>query len=524
MAALVDPQTLLRDLFVLDIANNHQGDLEHALNIIRSMGETVRKNKVKAGLKFQFRQLDTFIHPDHHKGSEAKHIKRFLSTRMDRSGYQKLLNEVRHQGLLAICTPFDEESVDVILDMDFDIIKVASCSARDWPLLEKIADADKPVIFSTGGLEQRDIDNLVSFFDNRGVDYAIMHCVSIYPTPDEFCHMNQIDMLKRRYRNRVIGWSTHENPNDTVPVQIAVAKGAEMFERHVGIETDKIKLNAYSSTPDQVDKWMTAYTKAKALCGSLERPPVSDIERDSIDSLRRGVYAKKPIKAGSKLTRDLVYFAMPYNEDQLSSNDWNQTITALTEIVPNAPVITTDLNIPEHHETLILKHAIHEVKALFNEAHVPLNSEFMVEYSHHYGIKKFRETGAVLVNCINRAYCKKIIAQLPGQKHPMHYHALKEETFQVLHGELQCIVDGHKRSLYPGDTQLVQPGVWHSFWTDTGCVFEEVSTTDHKKDSYYKDKKINVLERYERKTIVDHWGRFQLPVPPEISVPKPIEE
>jgi N-acetylneuraminate synthase len=100
--------------------------------------------------------------------------------------------------------------------------------------------------------------------------------------------------------------------------------------------------------------------------------------------------------------------------------------------------------------------------------------------------------------------------QLPGQRHPLHYHKLKEETFQVLHGELNVMVDGYRKKLSPGEIHLVLPGVWHGFWTDTGCVFEEVSTTHHNNDSVYRDKDIQNLERHERKTIVDHWGRYQL--------------
>ena len=118
----------------------------------------------------------------------------------------------------------------------------------------------------------------------------------------------------------------------------------------------------------------------------------------------------------------------------------------------------------------------------------------------------------MLISCINREYCKKILVQLPGQKHPQHFHKLKEETFQVLYGQLHVSVDGHTRTLHPGEIYLVMPGVWHSFWTDHGCVFEEVSTTHYSNDSVYKDAKINKLQRHERKTVVDHWGRFQLPV------------
>ena len=64
--------------------------------------------------------------------------------------------------------------------------------------------------------------------------------------------------------------------------------------------------------------------------------------------------------------------------------------------------------------------------------------------------------------------------------------------------------------LQPGDTLTVLPGVWHRFWTETGCVFEEISTTAHPNDCVYRDPAINRLTSQQRKTMVDHWGRFQL--------------
>jgi N-acetylneuraminate synthase len=147
---------------------------------------------------------------------------------------------------------------------------------------------------------------------------------------------------------------------------------------------------------------------------------------------------------------------------------------------------------------------------MLNEARIHLSTDFKVEYSHHYGVENFRKTGAVIIECINREYCKKLLVQLPGQEHPSHYHARKEETFQVLHGVLSAKVDGRVRELHPGDTVLVQPGVWHSFWTHTGVIVEEVSTTHYDDDSFYEDKRINRLKQSERKTRVDNWGRFQL--------------
>lgn len=499
-----------RDLFVLDMANNHQGDVDHGLKIVRQMGEVARKHGVKAVMKFQFRQLESFIHPDHQIGSKAKHIDRFLSTRLDRKQYQMLLDAVREEKMYAMCTPFDEESVDVIADMGFDVIKIASCSAKDWPLLEKVASACMPVVVSTGGLEISEIDDVVSFFEHRGVPLAIMYCVSIYPIPDDEFHLNQIDLLRRRYPKHVIGWSTHEAPDNILPGQLAVAKGARIFERHVGVETDAIKLNTYSSTPAQVDRWVAACLYAQKLCGGQGSRPVSVVEKASLDSLRRGVYLRKAVKKGAKVAREDVYFAMPYCEGQLESGHWREGIVCKAGASKDAPLLMTDLSIPEPSPYAALKAAVHEVKALLNEACIELNSDFQIEFSHHYGMQNFREVGALIINCINREYCKKIIVQLPGQRHPAHYHKRKEETFQVLYGVLESELDGHRRTLHPGETALIQPGVWHRFWTDTGCVFEEVSTTHFNNDSVYNDRRINEMAREDRKTVVEHWGRFAM--------------
>lgn len=496
------------DLFVFDMANNHQGEVDHGLRIIREIAEVARKHGIRGAIKFQFRQLDSFIHPDHHRNSAAKHIDRFLSTRLTVDHYKTLLDAVRQEGLVAICTPFDEESVDLITEMDFDVIKVASCSARDWPLLEKIGEACLPVIFSTGGIELPDVDAVVSFFEHRGVPHAIMHCVSLYPIPDHEFHLNQIDIFRRRYPKHVIGWSTHEVPSNVLPGQLAVAKGARMFERHVGVETDAIKLNSYSSTPEEIDQWISACLYAVKLCGGGESRAITEAEASAIDSLRRGVYARKALKKGAEVKREDVFFAMPYVEGQIESGVWRDGSRVSRDFPKEAPLMQGDVELVRKSSAGVLKSAIHDIKALLNHACVELNSEFQTEFSHHYGVEKFREVGTLIISCINREYCKKIIVQLPGQRHPAHYHKRKEETFQVLYGVLEAEIDGHRRTLHPGEMALVQPGVWHKFWSNTGCVFEEISTTHYNNDSYYNDRRINEMPRADRKTVVEHWGRF----------------
>ena len=501
---------MFEDIFVFDLANNHQGSLEHGKQIIRAVGEHVAKWQVNGVMKFQYRQLDTFIHPDHQTGSKEKYVQRFQGTRLTESDNQELYEEARKVGLRTMCTPFDEESVDVIVDRGFDYIKVASCSAKDWPLLEKIAAATMPVVFSTGGLKLSDIDKLVSFFEHRGVPAAMMHCVSIYPTPAEDCHLNHIDILRNRYRKHIIGWSTHEDQDDTVPVAVAMAKGARMFERHVGIETPEIKLNAYSSTPDQVDRWLGAYVHARTLCGNHDGKEINQAETASLEALSRGVYAKRDLEVGEKLNRDKVYFAMPFVDGQLASGEWTSGIVVKSAVSANKAVQSDQIEHAKPRASVPLKVAIHEIKALLSEARVELNSEFDLEFSHHYGKQKFSEIGTTIINCINREYCKKILVQLPGQHHPEHYHKRKEETFQVLYGVLESEIDGQHRTLRPGQTALVQPGTWHRFWSDTGCVFEEVSTTHYNNDSVYNDRVINNMELADRKTRLNNWGRFEM--------------
>ena len=128
-----------KELFVFDLANNHQGDLTHALKIVDEIGNICKENKCKGGLKLQFRDLKTFIHQDFKNDKTNPNISRFLSTQLGWDDFLKIKTAVKKSNMISICTPFDEVSVDKIIEMDFDVIKVASCSANDWPLMEKIS-------------------------------------------------------------------------------------------------------------------------------------------------------------------------------------------------------------------------------------------------------------------------------------------------------------------------------------------------------------------------------------------------
>ena len=499
-----------QDLFVLDLANNHQGDTDHATRIIREVGNVCLDRGIRAALKFQFRSLDTFVHPAHQEASDNRHIPRFLSTRLTNDQYRLLTDEVRKAGLVTMSTPFDEDSLALIEELDIEIVKVASCSAQDWPLLEAISTHNRPVVLSTGGLTLKEIDDVVSMFEHRRVDFSLMHCIGIYPTPIENLELNQIDVLRRRYPGTTIGFSTHEDPSDLAPVQIAVSKGARILERHVGMGTDEIVLNAYSSTPAQVGEWVAAAKKAALACGSPSGFSRLDAELEAMESLTRGVFANRRIQNGEPIARDDVYFAMPWEEGQLKAGKWRDGIRAVADIQENERVSLPSIIPPAVSEKQVLFTSIHTIKGMLNEAKVALSTDFQAEFSHHYGLERFTEVGATIIDCVNRSYCKKLIILLPGQRHPNHFHKRKEETFQVLHGVLGMEVEGRRYFLVPGDVKIVQQGVWHEFWSDEGVIFEEISTTHYNDDSFYEDKSINLIARENRKTIVNNWGRYQI--------------
>ena len=172
------------NLFVLEMANNHWGNVSRGLKIIADYAKVVRYNNVRAAMKFQFRDVDTFIHKDFRNRTDIRYIKKTLDTQLSWADYQQMVTAVRNSSMISMATPFDETSVEKCVELGIQIIKIASSDIKDWFLIEKIAATKKPVIISTGGSSLRDLDDIVSFFGKRNIPLAINHCVSIYPSED----------------------------------------------------------------------------------------------------------------------------------------------------------------------------------------------------------------------------------------------------------------------------------------------------------------------------------------------------
>jgi len=339
------------DLFILEVANNHWGSLERGLKIVGAYSQVVRFNNVRAAIKLQFRDVDSFIHKDYRDREDIRYIKKTLDTQMSIEDYATLVQAIRKGGCMPMATPFDEKSVDLCVDLGIQIIKVASSDMNDWFLLEKIASTRKPVVVSTGGSSLKDLDDLVKFFENRNIPLAINHCVAMYPSEDSELELNQIDFLKKRYPDHTIGLSSHEHHDWTSSVKIAYAKGARTFERHVDIETDGIPVSPYCSLPEQVDVWFKSYAKAKEMCGAPGTQKRNSPEKEIkyLDALVRGVYARQDLPAGHAISDEDVYLAIPLLKGQVSCRELMRGEILLNAVSADRPLMIDDIDSPYAH-------------------------------------------------------------------------------------------------------------------------------------------------------------------------------
>lgn len=336
---------IFENLFVLEAANNHWGNVERGKQIIKEFGSIVRYNDVKAAIKFQFRDVDNFIHVDFKGNTEIRYINKTEATKLSRTGFAELARAIQKVGCIPMATPFDEASVDLCVELNFPIIKIASSDVNDWPLLEKVASTRRPVIASSGGASEKSLDDLVLFFEHRSIPLAINHCVSLYPSEDGQLELNQIDYLLARYPEHVIGFSTHEYHDWRSSMLISYAKGARSWERHVDIERDGVPVSPYCSLPQQIDDWFKAFHKAREMSGgpsdSRRVIPVEEIQY--LDALVRGVYARRDLQEGyvidnSTFDRDF-YLAIPLQKGQLSCREVFNGETLMKPITADSPLM-----------------------------------------------------------------------------------------------------------------------------------------------------------------------------------------
>jgi N-acetylneuraminate synthase len=176
--------------------------------------------------------------------------------------------------------------------------------------------------------------------------------VSLYPSEDCELDLDQIDYLKRRYPNHIIGLSTHEYHDWHSSMLISYAKGARSWERHVDIDYQGVPVSKYCSLPQQCDVWFKAFHKAAEMCGgrSDSRRTITRRETEYLDALVRGVYPRKNLKPGYVFSRDEFdkdfYLAIPLHKGQLSCREVMNGEKLIIPIKANEPLTINHIDGP----------------------------------------------------------------------------------------------------------------------------------------------------------------------------------
>jgi N-acetylneuraminate synthase len=220
-----------KDVFVIaEIGINHSGSTDTAKQII-DIAYECGANCVK----FQKRDIDLVytkefldLPRESPFGTTQRHQKEGIELTEDE--YKEIDIYCKTKGIDWFASSWDVNSQEFLRKFDLKYNKVASAMINH-SIVDMILEEQKFTFISTGMATFKEIDEIVEKFNKVGCPFALLHCVSVYPCPDELCNLSIIPLLKQRYPGVSIGYSSHALGILTQP--IAVALGAEVVESHI---------------------------------------------------------------------------------------------------------------------------------------------------------------------------------------------------------------------------------------------------------------------------------------------------
>lgn len=292
-----------------EIGINHEGDLNKAIKMIDDA-----YNSGAEIVKFQSHVIEDEMIPAA-KNVIPGNAKESIYEIMARCAFtleqeKELKKYVESKGMLFLSTPFSRAAANHLEELNVDAYKIGSGECNNYPLIEHIASFGKPIILSTGMNNIESIEKSVEILERRNISYALLHCVSMYPTPYNKVMLGAIDDLKKNFPNAVLGLSDHSLGNYTSFG--AIPYGASIIEKHftsdkswpgpdVSISIDPLELKDLIEGTNAV--W-------QALGGNKEIQPE---EKVTIDFAYACAVSIKRISKGEKFTEDNIWVKRPGN-------------------------------------------------------------------------------------------------------------------------------------------------------------------------------------------------------------------
>lgn len=226
----------------------------------------------------------------------------FSQFELDEATHRAVAQRAHARRLAFISTPLFDEAVEWLERAGCDAYKIASGDLTHHELIARASRTGKPVVISTGMASLDEVGAALERARSAGAtDLALLHCVSAYPTPDESQNLSAIATLARTF-GVPVGLSDHGT--DPLAPALAVALGASLYERHfVADPTVQAIDAAVSMTPHELeDVVLVARHVRRALGDGIKRP--QGAEACNIMPSRRGVYARRPLRAGQRIAAE----------------------------------------------------------------------------------------------------------------------------------------------------------------------------------------------------------------------------
>lgn len=292
---------------IAEIGSNHNGNFDQACEMIEKAAE--------AGInavKFQ-----TFKAKNHYSTKTPK-IEMYdkgiyeliEELEIDRSWHVKLAEVSRNSGIDFLDSPCDFDAVDLAVQVDMPLIKVASFDMVDIRLVDYISQTGRGVIFSTGMANMSEIETAVNICRKNNNDKIIaLQCTSIYPAPAQLSNLRAMDTIRRAF-NIIVGYSDH-TLGDHIPCA-AVAMGAKVIEKHFTLDRNmKGPDHAFAIEPHELKDMVSRIKDIESGLGDGMKNGPRPEEIEFYEKARRSIIAKRNIGKGEIIKDEDVIIKRP---------------------------------------------------------------------------------------------------------------------------------------------------------------------------------------------------------------------
>ncbi len=226
-----------KEIYIIaEIGINHNGDMTIAKKLI-----DIAKVAGCDVVKFQKRNPDVCV-PEHQKTimrdtpwGRMTYLDYKYKVEFNQNQYDEIDIYCKEKDIKWSASPWDLDSLDFLNQYDIPFIKIPSALLTDLELIKESVKTGKKIIISTGMSTIEEIDNAVDTIKkvNAEAQYAILHCNSTYPAPNDELNLNCIKTLKDKY-NCEVGYSGHEFGLTTTIASVCL--GATIIERHITLD------------------------------------------------------------------------------------------------------------------------------------------------------------------------------------------------------------------------------------------------------------------------------------------------